>query len=51
MADNAERQHYRVATGQGLSPAPNPKPNPGYKKGGRVMPKTKSMKRPTGRGR
>jgi hypothetical protein len=50
MPDNAERQHYRVATGQGLNPAPDPKPNPGYKKGGRVMPK-KPVKRPSGRGR
>lgn len=45
-----ERQHYRVATGQGLQPAPNPKPNPGYKRGGKVMMK-KPMKRATGRGK
>ncbi len=50
MSDIAERQRYRLATGQGLDPAPNPKPNPGFKKGGKVMPK-KAAKRPSGRGR
>lgn len=48
MPDSAERQRYRLATGQGLTPAPNPKPNPGYKKGGRVM---KPMKKNAARGK
>lgn len=39
MADQSTRQHYRVATGGGLSPAPPSKPNPGYKKGGKVSAK------------
>lgn len=50
MSDSAERQRYRLATSQGLSPAPNPKPNPGYAKGGKVMAK-KTMKRASGRGK
>lgn len=50
MSDTAERQRYRLATSQGLTPAPNPKPNPGFKKGGKVTMK-QSMKRPSGRGR
>lgn len=49
MSDVAERQRYRLATGAGLTPAPNAKPNPGYKKGGKVMMK-KPMKRGAKRG-
>jgi len=54
MNDTAERQRYRLATGQSLTPAPDPKPNPGYSKGGkaRMGYKKGGMKRPTtGRGR
>lgn len=51
MADiSPERQRYRLATGNGLDPPPDPKPNPGFKKGGKVMAK-KPMKRASGRGR
>jgi len=49
MSDEAVRQRYRLAEGKGLEPPPNPKPNPGYKKGGRVV--KKKMMRPSGRGR
>lgn len=55
MPDNtsAERQRYRLATGKGLEPAPNPKPNPGYKHGGKVNAtrNARPMRRASGRGR
>lgn len=44
MTDEALRQRYRLGTNQGLDPAPPSKPNPGYKKGGRVMKKMKGGK-------
>jgi hypothetical protein len=31
------RQHYRLATGEGLTAAPPKNPTPGFKKGGRVV--------------
>jgi hypothetical protein len=50
MSDSPERQRYRLATSQGLTPAPSSKPNPGYAKGGKVMSK-KPVKKHAGRGR
>lgn len=49
MSDEAMRQHARLAQGKGLASAPPSKPNPGYKKGGKVM--SKPMKKVSGRGR
>lgn len=45
--DNATRQKYRLATGDGLESAPPKTSNPGFKKGGKVkMPKVKGKSTP-----
>lgn len=45
------RQRYGLATGKGLEPAPNPRPNPGFRKGGKVSTKQPSKPRAFQRGR
>lgn len=56
MADEAVRQHYRIATGMGLTPPPNPNPKPNYIKPGKNMGTAKNpfpnpmTTRPRGRG-
>jgi hypothetical protein len=51
MSDTSERQHYRLATGQGLTPPPPKGGHSGYAKGGKVMKKSAIPRRNSGRGR
>lgn len=56
MAEEALRQHYRIATGKGPTPAPNPSPYPNSapppgKRGTASNPFPNPMMKKSGRGR